>query len=131
MHKKGQITIEFLLGLIGILSLFVISVQVYSVKNLQLQDIQEFYDSKHASLDLARNLNEIYLAGNGAAGEFYLQKVKDANVSISAGKVQVITRSQTAETAIIARTITVNSTLTTGVRIRIQNINNGLVIGFA
>lgn len=126
--KKGQITIEFLLGLIAILSLFTITIQIYVTKNAQLQDVQEFYDSKHSALELARHLNAVFLAGDGAEEEFYLPKVTDANVSVSSGKVQIISRSQTAEVEIIAQSLSIPSAISTGSQIHVENLENTLVI---
>jgi len=85
MNGKGQVSIEFLIIVIVLLSLFLFSLFVFNEKNSGLIFSKQGYEARLLAGKLAGTINEVYLAGDGAEARILLENKGDFNVSIANG----------------------------------------------
>ena len=72
MHSKAQVSIDFTISIMIAMILFVIILYSAHSHHHEMDSVVQSMDAKHVSERLAWGIDEVYLAGNGAAGRVNL-----------------------------------------------------------
>ena len=128
MNKKAQISAEFIIILMLLMSVFVFAVFVYGEQNTGFINSRENFEAKLLSEKIARGINNVYLDGNGAKTVILADKrVNDFNAYISGNAVIVEWGNNYVDSSVLTSNVTVNS-LTLGQFVNIKNNGTGIEI---
>jgi len=122
MREKGQVSVEFLIVLVLLLSLFLFSLAIFSEKNSGFILSKENYEARLVAKQVARTINYVHLAGQGTEARILLQKRVDFNVSVLGNAVVVEWRDNYHDAALLTDNVTVNS-LKQGGLINVKNVS--------
>ena len=127
MSKKAQISVEFIIAVLLLLSLFLFSLGLFGEKNKGFIYSREHYEAKLTADKIGNTINHVYAAGPGTETRLLLEKNVDFNISISGNAVAVWWKGRFADSALLTDNITVHS-LIQGSWLRVWNENGGINI---
>jgi len=127
MSKKAQVSVEFIIAVLLLLSLFLFSLGLFGEKNKGFIYSRESYEAKLTASKIGSAINYVYAAGPGTETRLLLEKNVDFNISISGNSVAVWWRGNFVDSALLTNGITVHS-LSQGSWLRVWNENGGIHI---
>ncbi len=130
MNGKAQVSIEFLIVVVLLVSLLLFSLSIYGEKRQGLTLSQENHEAKTIADKLAENINGIVVVGNGAETTIRLKQIEGFAPSIAGNAARVSWRNNFVDSALLTNNVTVNN-LALGKELKIENINGEIVIDFA
>lgn len=127
MREKAQISVEFIIVVLLLLSLFLFSLGLFGEKNRGFIYSRERYEAKLTADKISGAINSVYAAGPGAEERLLLEKNVDFNIGISGNAVTVSWGDSTVDSALVTGSVTVHG-LSQGDWIRVRNENGGIHI---
>ena len=127
MNSKAQISVEFIIVLVLLFSLFLFSLWVFAERNTGYIYSRENHEAMLLANKLARTINNVYLAGNGMEAELLLEKRGDFNVSVSGNAVIVSWRDNYLDAALLTDEISAGG-VEIGQKVNVKNVNGGVVV---
>ncbi len=127
MQERGQISIEFLIVLILLSSLLLFSLAVFSERNTGFIHARENFEARLLADKMAREINAVYLAGNGTETRLLFEQRVDFNVSVLGNAVVLEWRNGYVDAPVLTDDITIIS-LSQGTWINVRNVSGGIEI---
>ena len=127
MNFKGQVSVEFIIVLMLLFSLFLFSLWVFGEKNETYIYAKENHEAKLLANKLARTVNSVYLAGNGTEARVLVERNIDFNVSAAGRSIIIGWRDNYVDAALLTDNITLGQ-VTQGNWVNVKNINGGVRI---
>ena len=117
---KGQVTVEFMIILILLFSLFGFALFVYSEQNKGLIHSKEAFNAKALAKKFGNSINAIYLINGNASTEILLEP-GDFNYSIEGRNLRIHYRTNFFSNALMTNQVIVNTDSNeTGKEVRIR-----------
>ena len=127
MNSHAQISVEFIIVLVLLFSLFLFSIWVFREQNTGYIYSREQHEAKLLANKLARTINNVYLAGDGTETGLLLEKRFDFNVSVSGNAVIVAWQDNYADAALLTDVVSAGS-IEIGRSINVKNAGGGIEI---
>ena len=125
---RGQLTVEFVVVLLIVTLLFSASVFVAGEQSNSFNASKRFLDAKQLALKMARTVNDVYLAGDGAKTRVFMPAPFDYNLSVSGRYLEASFDNQFADAPLVSSNVRVNS-FTAGGYVFVARLDQNVVIG--
>jgi len=127
MNRNAQVSVEFIIVILLLLSLFLFSLGVFGEKNNGYIHLREQYEARLVADKLARTINYVHAAGPGAEASIFLEERLKADITISGNAAAVEWRDNYVDSALLTDNVTVNS-ISQGSWLTVKNVNGGIEI---
>ncbi len=124
--QKGQVSVEFLIVLALLLALLLFSLAVFAERNSGFIYSKERHEAGLLAGKLARTINGVHLAGDGAEARLLLEKRLDFNVAVLGNAVVVEWRDNYVDVALLTENVSAEQ-LELGKFVNVKN-NGGSVV---
>ena|SRR3989338_7345118 len=125
---RGQLTVEFTVIALLVVLIFSTSVFVFGERNNAFNAGRKLMDARQFSASLARAVNDVYLAGEGARTQVFLPQPFDYNVSVGGRYLEVSFDNKSVYAALLTSNVRVNS-FTAGGYVSVRRLDQNMVIG--
>ncbi|HIH16447.1 MAG TPA: hypothetical protein HA252_03520 [Candidatus Diapherotrites archaeon] len=105
----GQLSVEFIVVSLIVLLIFSASVFVYGERQQAFEASKKLLEAKQLALHLARTMNDVYLAGEGASTRIFLPKPFDFNVLVSGRYLELSFDNQFVDAPLVSAHARINS----------------------
>jgi len=127
MKGKGQVSVEFLIVLALLLGLLLFSLAVFAERNSGFIYSKERYEAGLLAGKLARTINGVHLAGDGAEAILLLEKGIDFNVAVLGNAVVVEWRGSYVDSALLTEDVSAGQ-LELGKFVNVKNVGGSVVV---
>jgi len=127
MKQKGQITIEFVIALGVLVTLFAFAVWAHNERLIGLNYSKQGYNANLLADRLAGKINAVYLAGDGSEATVFLQDKGDFNIFFMGGSVNVGYGDSYASTKLLTESVSAEN-ISLGGYANIKNSNGWIVV---
>ena len=128
MRKKAQVSVEFLVVLALLFGLFLFSVAIFAERNSGYIHSRERQEAGLVAGKLARAINGVHLAGEGAEARLLLEnKGVDFNVAVLGNAVVVEWQGNYVDSALVTESVSAEA-LGLGGFVNVRNVSGRVVV---